>query len=199
MYLSFLQTNKMKAAQASINYFKALDQLQIAIFNCYIQKDDGINHFKYELKIHKSRVKILRTMKNIRIMNGQSSQDKLAKLENLYEIIFSLNTLKIRILDPATFEICEEEFKRISFKITDAIKHIVILLGNCSTQTSHTLVDDTAKIIGLLSNNIDAFEELYRSTLQVVSSEPIFFLFFVQDLIAFRDELESYTLELLHG
>jgi len=183
--------------KASIHYFKALDKLQIAIFNCYLREDYLENNHFYEQQIHKARLTLLYAMKKIRSIAIQGSQDKLARLENLYEIIFSLNTLKLRISDPATFEICAAEFEDISRRLTDSLKHIILLLDNISEPKSVS-IGETAKIMGRLSNKIDVLEEFYRSTLQVVSPDPIFFLFFVQDLMAFRDELEAFLVGVLN-
>lgn len=182
-----------------MNYFKALDQLQIAILSCYIQKDYQEKKYDFEQTIHKARLNIMGTMKKLRLKIGAQGQtDFLSKLENLYEIVFSLNILKYRVTDYATFEICKKEFAKISVKLSEALKQINLLLKHISNLSSHTMMEETAKTMGKLSNQIDLLEELYRSTLQVVSKDPIFFLFFIQDLMALRDQLESFILGLIN-
>ena len=210
MYLSFFASGSKKLLNACVHYFKALDKLQIAVFNCYLQKDYVFKKYFYEQQMHKARLRLLYAMKKIRRVTGLDEKNHLAKLENLYEIIFSLNTLKLRITDHATFEVCETEFQKISQSLSKVLEHIAVFLfelrhqqpnisiDNITNPTIRHMLDDTAKIMGKLSNQTDRLEELYRSTLQVVSKDPIFFLFFVQSLIAFRDELESFFLGLLN-
>lgn len=210
MYLSFFASGSKKLVNACVRYFKALDKLQIAIFNCYLHKDYIFKKYFYEQQMHKSRLKLLSSMKKIRSVTGKDEKNYLTKLENLYEIIFSLNTLKFRVADHATFEVCEIEFKKISQSLSNVLDHIILFLVELSHQQTDVsikdvinpqirhMLDDTAKIMGKLSHQTDSLEELYRSTLQVVSKDPIFFLFFVQSLIAFRDELESFFLGIIN-
>lgn len=188
----------MSLLKACVNYFKALNKLQIIVFTCYLSKEYAINQSFYEKKMHKARTRLLRAMKKIRHVEKKDTAVNLAKLENLYEIIFSLNTLKLRVTDHATFEVCEMEFKKLSECLTNALNHINLFLEKEKHPERHML-GDTAKVLGRLSHQTDALEELYRSTLQVVAKDPIFFLFFIQDLMAFRDELESFILELFNG
>jgi len=211
MHLSFFSTRLTKQLKACIKYFKALNQLQIVVFSCYIRRNYPAKSHFYEQEIHEHRLKLLIAMQKMRTVAAQDTQNNLGKLENLYEIIFSLNTLKLRITDHTTFEICETEFKTISRSLSDALQHVIIFLNwqcdqpkkisleNVSDPKASALLDGAAKVIGSLSNKIDALDELYRNTLQVTSADPIFFLFFIQDLMALRDELESFFLGLLNG
>lgn len=173
--------------KSCIHYFKSLNQLQLDIFNCYLKKDYPQNKIFYEQKIHKARVNLFLAMKKIRALVNQKTTAQLAKLESLYEIIFSLNTLKLRVSDQSTFEVCETEFALISNELSKTIAEIILMLND-----PVNMLNEMAVSIGNLSHCIDLFQELYRSTLQVVSKEPIFFLFFVQGLIDFRDELELF-------
>jgi len=195
------------AYKACIKYFKALNQLQKSIFACYIQKDYLLNQYLYRQQIHRARLKLLTTMKKMRSI--ARLQNKIVQLENLYEIVFSLNILKLHVIDHTTFDMCIGEFKKISEGLSSTLQHIIlflerqghprtkIVLENGRDQPDHPLLHDAAKIFGGLSHKIDELEELYRSTLQVAARDPIFFLFFVQDLIALRDMLESFLLGLM--
>jgi|SRR5579872_2227269 len=186
----------MRLLKACIKYFNALNQLQKIIFSCFFKQDYIVNYYFYEQKIHKARLKLFRAIKKIRGLATKDNPVNLAKLENLYEIIFSLDTLKLRVADHATFEMCEMEFKKLSACLSNTLEYINLFLDK--QQHVHSDLDNIAKMMGKLSHQIDALEELYRSTLQVVAKDPIFFLFFVQDLMAFRDELESFLLELFN-
>ncbi len=177
-----------------INYFKTLDALQKIIFDFYIQKNDSRDPALHEQHLHKARIALLSAMKKIRLGMAQTEHKNLEKFENLYEIVFSLNTLKLRIPDYTTFEVCETEFKKISDSLSELLQHF----RNCLKNKNVTL-DSTAKMLGKLSNTIDRLEELYRGTLQVIAKDPTLFLFFLQDLIALRDTLESLFLGLFNA
>ncbi len=183
--------------KACIHFFQSLDQLQKSILSCYFQKEYKEKKYDFEQKIYKSRLKLLGAMKKIRSIMKDNRQKNLTQIENIYEMVFSLNILKLQVTDYATFEICEKEFINISVRLSAVLKHIMALLKKNSIMQSNSLVSDAAKIMGKLSNQTDSLEEVYRSTLQVVSRDPIFFLFFLQNLMALRDELESFILGLI--
>jgi hypothetical protein len=204
----FIFSNKSSRwLKECIHYFKTLDTLQKAIFSCYLEKDHDNVH---EKNIRTARKRLLQAMIKLRSLPYKNANERLGKLENLYEIIFSLNTLKLRILDPSTFEICKTEFKKISDSLSHILEHTTIFLDrqrnprkkmsvqNLADQHAARMMDETGKNMGQLSRNINDLDELYRATLQVVSQEPIFFLFFLQDLTAFRDVFESFFMDLLN-
>ncbi|HSW68777.1 MAG TPA: hypothetical protein VLI69_01295 [Gammaproteobacteria bacterium] len=206
MHLFFFASKSKKLLNNWIKYFKALNHLQSVIFNCYLQRDYFSKIIHYEKIIHQARLKLMRIMKKIR---KSDEQKNLNQLEKLYETIFSLNTFKLRILDHTTFEVCEPELKKTSQSLDAALRFVVVFLEkqfcqkekislrNISTRTARDMLEKSAKMIGNLSRQIDKLEELYRTTLQVISESPIFFLFFVQDLIALRDQLEAVFLEII--
>lgn len=160
-----------KFKKAIGKFLHSLNELQHLIFSCYIERDYFSKKYEYEEQIHQVKIQLFNHMKNIRLMN--SNPDYLSLLENLYEIIFSLNTFKLRVTDHSTFEVCENELKVCMQCISNILKE---------TEPTFNL--------NQLSSAIDNFEELYRSTLQVVSYEPIIFLYFVQNMMALRDALQ---------
>lgn len=163
------------------SYFQLLDQLQHIIFSCYIKRDYLSKRYQYEERIHQVRNKLFHLMQKIR---ASASENKiLPQLEHIYEIIFSLSLLKLRVPDHATFEVCEQEMKLLQSAIS------AVLVSASANQD----------LIERLSGAINSFEEVYRSTLQIVSYEPVVFLFFLQDLGALRDELQSLLQELAHA
>ncbi len=166
---------KNKLQKIVTNYFETLNQLQDLVLSCYINRDYFDKRYLYEEKIQKIREKLFGIMRQARLLIIHDAKT-IAQLENIYEIIFSLNTLKLRVSDYATFEVCENEIKVISKCLAD------IFLAHCRRPE---LLDE-------FSVFIEQFEELYKTTLQVVSQEPMVFLFFVQDLIALRDVLHEY-------
>ncbi len=175
---------KIKNVETKIfsNYFKILNQLQELIFSCYIKRDYFEKRYQYEENIQQIRKQLFEVMKKLRLLFGGETK-KISQFENLYEIIFSLGTLKLRVPDQATFEVCENEMKILSNCLAK------ILLGFSLHKNS------LPQLIDAFAGAVNGFEELYQSTLQVVSYEPIVFLFFVQDLIALREEFQFFATE----
>ncbi len=199
-----------KLSKLYILYLKALNKLQSRILICYVAQDFLNKNFYYERKIYQARLRLFTIMKKIRFIVEQKANSHLSALENLYEIVFSLNILKLRASDPSVFEICRAEIERISRSFSIALQKMGIFIAqqegegkkisleNVTDTKTRILLDNMAKAIGQFSQKIDAFEEVYRSTLQVVTPEPIFFLFFLQNLMALRESLESFFLGLLN-
>ena len=193
-----------------INYFKVVDELQTLIFSMLTKRDYFVNPYFYEHHTHKVRIKLMREMKNIRSVSDIDQQVMVMKLAHIYEAIFSLNTLKLRFSDQTTFEMCELEFKLLSKQLTAVLQHTNLLLKNqinktkriilekIQTQDARKMLDKTAHAINQLTQAIDGLDELYRTTMQVVSPDPILFLFFLQDLMVLRDLLESFVLGILN-
>ncbi len=144
------------------NYFHQLAKLQKIILACYFQKDYRENQFEYEKKIHNQSRAVLKLLSKI-VLTDQAGY--------LYEIIISLGNLRFRVTDFATFEICAEELEAISLALATVFN----------------------KLTGMseLSASIEAFEEVYRGALQVAATDPLAFLFFIQDLYTLRDKLNE--------
>jgi len=162
-------------------YFRQLDRLQKIIFSCYIKRDYAKNQFYYEKKIHLEKMRLFKIIcsirKNIPSLNLIFQENGRGVF--LYEIILSLNTLKLRISDHATFEVCQRELENIT-------RNISLVLNDASRGRQ--------RIISLsnLLQSIEQFSELYQSTLRVVTAEPTVFLFFIQDLIDFSETMENF-------
>jgi len=185
-------SKRNKLLKSCVHYFNTLDQLQIVILKCYLRRDYKINQTIYNQHIHKIRLKILKTIQKIRCLGLHSALIDINQLTNLYEIIFSLDTLKSRVKDHTTFEVCENEIKHITESLSHLLQYIVFILNKKrKNQHPHLKMD---ALITDFAYKTQAFEELYRSTLQVVSAHPIVFLFFERDLKALRHELESFLL-----
>lgn len=161
-------------------YFHALTALQSQVLASYLKP--GAPAAK---TFHQARVTLFQVMQKLRLFVPTPPERLLNKLEHMYEIIFSLNQLKFRLNDAATFEICAKEFKEILFTLTQLMKKAELFCqAKCSSLTQELTQFATARI---------AFAEVYQGTLQVVTYEPIVFLFFLQDLQALHEEIESFA------
>lgn len=162
-------------------YFRQLDRLQKIIFSCYIKRDYAQNQLYYEKKIHLEKMNLFKIVCNIRKHIPSLCylfQDN-GRGVCLYEIVLSLNTLKLRISDHATFEVCQRELEGITNSIS-AVLDDVSRGRDCVNSLSNVL------------QSIERFSEVYQSTLRVITAEPTIFLFFIQDLIDFNETLEKF-------
>lgn len=160
-----------KSAQ---KYLRTLDNMQKIIFSFYIKRNFGENRFLHEKKLLQQTSKIMRAMKRVR--ETLEDQKMTAYLAQLYEIIFALDLLKDRLIDHATFEICEQELKAITHVLSSFINEI------CNNQKNG--------IKQKLDGVIQALEINFQNTIQVVSADPMVFLFFIKDLYALSNALD---------
>lgn len=159
-------------------YLHSLNQLQQLIFLPFIRRDYHENRFEYEKKMIMQTRIVMQEMTNIRKM--LLPKEIISRLEHLYELLYSLDLLKYRLLDHATFEVCEAELKKLS----EHISNILLTMRNDSSQ------------IDLLQQSVGAFEILFENTLQFIVADPMYFLFFIQDLKMLNDELNLLINEL---
>lgn len=163
-------------------YFSCLDRLQQTIFNFYIQRNFGADRFYHEKQLLKHTTQVMKALAEIR--KRQDDAKLLAVLEQLYEIIYSLDLLKNRLIDHTTFEICEQELKNIKLNLSQILQKI-------PTQK-------LTKLKHQLDQAIQALEIIFQNTLQVVTADPLVFLFFIQDLYALANTLDHFqTLSML--
>lgn len=146
-----------------------LDQLQKIIFSCLLKRDYFQYQDEYEKKFFQTKAKLFTQL--CRLQTNQ------AVLRQLTEIIFSLNTLKFRVADQATFEVCQRELADISRCISSALQQV----------QQGRLLDLTA-----FSQAIENFSALYQDTLRIVTADPAAFLFFIESLLDFREQLQSF-------
>lgn len=160
--------------KALTHYFQQLNALQEATFAVFRAdyNRDQIN--PDEVKLHAFRIAVLSAMQKVRQAHPLAEHQALIQsLEHLYEIIFTLHRLVKRIGDFSLFEICGQEFKRIS----EALSQVLSRADAASLNHFITMVH--------------SFEELYHSTLRVIAPNPLIFLFFIQALMAFQKEIEG--------
>jgi hypothetical protein len=156
-------------------YLQALHQFQQLIINLYIRRDYQQAVEEYEQLIRKSKKNILKKFQYIRLSKSQNNSC-FTVLEHLYELFFSLSRLRLQVKDFNLLETCEIEFKQLQTAFQD------IFLS---------LINDEAVEFNNLSIAILHFEEIFQETLQFVAFEPLIILFFIQTLVAIREELEN--------
>ncbi len=181
-----------------IDYLYALDQLHLTIFSAYIQRDYFDEQISYEKKLIKQTRILLAILKKIRqaiftvpvktaIKNPSLTKnlfqydDLISCLEHLYEILFSLDLLKQRLIDHATFEICLVELKNISSVISKMISNRVYFIKD-----NIPVNDKNALLLP-----IQALEVIFQNTMQFAMADPMVFLFFIRDLKALNDAMVS--------
>lgn len=150
----------------------SINKLQQQIFEIYLKRDYGENNYFYEMKLHQYRFAILETLNRMRAfiaklpLKEQSVYCDNANLLNvLAEAVGVLGSLRYQIKDMSTFEVCEGELQQVSSELTTALEQVV-----------------KGKLVLLDVNNIERLEEIFRSTLQVVSQEPMVLLIFINHI-----------------
>ena len=161
---------------------KALANYQRLLFFAYLKKDYLTKRIQYEKKLFKARMQLLKVFQAARKFKKDSLEEVVfLKIEHLAEIIFSLHQLRLRVDDYSVFIFCAPEMARLQQVITQ----LLLKASQCILKSHQWIAAD------ILLDQIHAFEAIYNKTLQVISKEPIIFLFFIQDLYAFYDELLS--------
>lgn len=175
----FKKLKKIKRKKAIVFYLSTLNQFQHFIFTMFLQKDYLDRLDDYEKKMHQHRLKVFLAVGKLRKnLKWTRYKNMLSTLIHLYEIMFSLYELNQRVKDRTLFDVCAIEFKSLSLQLDIIFKKIM----------HKEFVD-----LDVFSSAIVSFDELFRSTLQIISPEPIIFLFFVQDLLALYQELTSVS------
>jgi hypothetical protein len=164
------------------NCLQALAKLQQAFFVNYLRKD----YIKYQLRYQKylnikSKFFFHTIIKAGGLINPNSRYwHVFCKINHLSEIVFSLNQLRFRVADYATFKICARELEEIEkFSIL-----IFLQLSNLFCKKSKLDISE-------FEEKIHNFEGIYNRTLQIVSMDPFVFMFFIQDLYALFDEMSA--------
>lgn len=172
LLILFFPRNLVK--QQYIDTLENLNQLQKKTFLIYGKRDYKQKHFVYEKELHQLREKVLIDLQ-------LEQQDT---LQSMFEITITLGELRYRVEDVATFEVCEKEFKRVSEMMS-------FVLHNLIKKLRGKKIPD----IGLeqFATAIESVEAIYRSTLQVVSKEPMVFLVFIQNLFALYDAFNAFS------
>ncbi len=175
-----------------IEYLLVLEGLHIIIFSAYIEKDYFNYRTAHEKKIIQQTEVLMKIFCQLRrryqeeLFAQQSvSEEFISRLEHLYEIMFSLDLLKYRLVDHATFEVCHSELKIISQVISTMILDLINVVKYQNTAKLKVCERIT------LAPAIQAFEIIFHSTLQFITADPMFFLFFIRDLNALNEELLS--------
>lgn len=172
---------------------QGINRLQAKLFFIYFKRDYAERHYVYEKELHVIRMQIFTAINQARsLINkipslGQAHyQAVIGQLDMLIELVIALGNLRYRIRDYSTFELCEKEFKSITAILSATINNISAqLLGKKIVANENQQ----------LQTSIEAFEDVYRNTLVVVSKEPLDFLIFIQNLSAMDEVLSSLLCE----
>jgi hypothetical protein len=186
MITGLTSRNVKKINKAIVVYLKQLHHLMAIVFSFYIKRDYFENRIVYEKKLVRQTKLVLSALQKIRDkLLGSNNEDFVFCLENLYEIIFSLDLLKHRLLDHATFEVCENELKNI-------FDSICVLLNASSVDIKKINQADAD-----LRGAILAVEAVFQNTVQFLMADPMMFLFFIRDLQSLNNEIKDLHLSLL--
>jgi hypothetical protein len=178
--MNVLQQRRIKKKLANCLY--ALADLQQAFFVNYLRKDYIKHQLRYQKALYSSSKHFFCATVNASriIKNKPRYLEVFEKISHVSEIIFSMNQLRLRVDDYTTFKICARELQGIEKFSTLLLKQLAVSLfkkNDAETMEFEQKIHD--------------FEGSYNRTLQIVSVDPLVFMFFIQDLYAFYDEVKS--------
>ena len=146
----------------------AVMALQKTFLEIYIKRDYPEKLYLYEKKIHQQNEMVLYFIDKLRFILSKNPQlrsetKNLDVVMRLHELAIAQGYLRFRIQDFTTFEIIARE-------LTEWVN-----LAEVEEEP--------------LNQIISTIEELYHSTLQIVATEPLAFLMFIQAMKDFNEEL----------
>jgi hypothetical protein len=164
------------------NCLRMLAYLQQAFFVNYLEKDYIKRKLHYQRVLNaKTKAFFRAIIKASDLINSTSKYwDIFCKINHLSEIIFSLNQLRFRVDDYTTFKICTRELQAIEALSVKIFLQLALLFFKKNTFD-----------ISSFEEKIHDFEGIYNRTLQIVSVDPLVFMFFIQDLYALYDEMKN--------
>lgn len=144
---------------------KSLDKLQKIIFYIYLKRNYAEQYYQYEKDLYFSSADAINS-----ILRIKKTDEKISiQLNKIYEIIISLASLRYRIKDHTTFEVCEKELFALTTSISNNINDLINLIKK--KPTKHDLKN--------MRTSIKGFNKIYENTLQLVTNEPVQFLIFI--------------------
>ncbi|SRR5579883_276817 len=147
--------------------FKKLVRLQQLYFSIYLNKDYADQDFFYERKLHYLKARFVKEMNFSRFVCKKMRNNAIFNdLNDLFCVVISTGSLRYRVKDHATFEIFSVEMNELSTILAHIDK-----MNELKTQE---------KLHAIMKR----FDDLYETTLQVVSNEPLKFIIFIDELKA---------------
>ncbi len=168
--------------------FATFNKMQLQLFNILLKRDYKDYHYWYEKKLHAERQRIFDLMDRYRRLSN-TNQKWIGQLENIFENLIALGSLRYRVQDHSTFEVLEKELKNISEIISLIFSKLCISLHPLKKIIFKRPQIDIMENIENLLDNIQILEGVYEKTLRIVSKDPIVYLIFIQVLKELQSEL----------
>lgn len=162
-------------------YVDALEKVLLKLFDCYLNPDYPNERYLYEKRIHdaKNTVILLSSeidalINTVRVAKADALHPFIhykKQCDDVFLLLIKSGQLRHRIHDHATFRFCADEMQQIKHYLCDELAK---LQRSVLAKSTHLVQDDITPI--------DNIEGIYELVLQVVASEPISFLLFIQDV-----------------
>lgn len=151
-------------------FFQSLNVLQKKYFFCYLEQNYWDERYVYEWQIYHAHQKLFQATRAMRAMQPAFN---MPLYEKVYQLTCSLGNLRFRISDRAVFELCKNEFTRIT-------QLLASILRTASSRRAN--IKDILSSLDQFTHAIFDLEDLWQGALRVTDPEPLVFLFFIQDL-----------------
>jgi len=164
---------KFAVKEAILNCRNVYRKMLTHIFSIYLMHDYLPHYLDYEKKLYQLSREFFYWSQTLSRLSKEKPNKKLPlkNIERIFELITALGLLRYRVKDHTTFEVIDQELKNILASLIKKLKK--------------------PNLMNNISSNIEKLEEVYQSALQVVSQEPIVFLFFIENLKALVRELDA--------
>lgn len=159
------------------NFLQTADEMQRKIFSIYLARDYEKKHYYYERELHGLRKQLLVILQNMRQLSQKTPNHLEATCSRLFDLLTAAGSLRYRIKDASTLELCESELKGLSHALSRSLTH----------RSPETLNE--------LLIQINAMEAVYYRVLQTAAKEAEVFLIFLKQLYSVQDELEAMMRE----
>lgn len=174
------------------NYFFTMDQFQKIIFLLYSKRDYKENSYFYEKELNQKRFNVIKTVQLLQKIGSKidNSDKKMWRIINhisaVFEIMTMLSNLRYRVQDHSLFEVYEKEFNYFSNTTTLIFREFMMQLNS---KSSNQPIKNIKQLTDSILSSVHSFEDIYRSTLQVVTSEPLIYLIFIQNMKDFCKDI----------
>lgn len=166
---------QLRASQR--DFLHASNVMQRKIFSIYLARDYEKKHYYYERELHSLRKPLLTILQDMRQLRQKTLGQTEETCSRLFDLLTAIGSLRYRIKDASTLELCENELKGISHALSHSFSHL----------SSDTLNE--------LLTQINAMEAVYYRVLQTAAKEAEVFLIFLKQLYSMQDELEAMMRE----
>lgn len=150
-----------------------LSRLSENIFACLISPEYSDNHYLFERRIHKEKIKCLTAMALLaqREIAAEATDVTADKMQTLFEMLVDIGQIRRRVTDHTVFSLCTDEIKGIDLSIKNMFA--AFASGESGQQEA---------ALSVLVRYITQLESTFEHVLRVTAREPLVFVLMLASL-----------------